>query len=79
MVRKQMYILPEQDVELKKLAREKRVTEAEIVREALDSFIAQEKLRFQGNPLWDIVGISENEEDPQDGAMEHDKYLYSRP
>ena len=77
MVRKQMYILPQQDVELKKLAKEKRVTEAEIIREALENFIMQEKLKQQRNPLWDIVGLSENENDPQNGATAHDRYLYA--
>lgn len=79
MVRKQAYIFPEQDEELKKLAKIKMVTEAEIIREALDNFIRQEKKRLQENPLLKIVGIGGEEEGPQDGSVNHDKYLYSRP
>ena len=36
MVRKQVYIEPRQDVLLKRLARETDVTEAEIIRQAID-------------------------------------------
>lgn len=36
MVRKQLYIEPRQDRQLKRLARERGVTEAQLVREALD-------------------------------------------
>lgn len=79
MVRKQTYIFPEQDEELKKLAKIKMVTEAEIIREALDNFISQEKKRLQENPLLEIVGISDETEGPQDGSVNHDRYLYGRP
>lgn len=78
MVRKQTYILPEQDEELKKLAKIKMVTEAEIIREALDNFIRQEKKRLQENPLLEIVGISGDAEGPRDGSVNHDRYLYGR-
>ena len=37
LVRKQFYITPEQDVKLKRLAAERGVTEAELVRAALDA------------------------------------------
>ena len=37
MVRKQLYLTAEQDRKLKELARQRRVTEAELVREAIDS------------------------------------------
>ncbi len=37
MVRKQVYLLREQDQKLKRLARERRCTEAEVMRAAIDS------------------------------------------
>lgn len=79
MVRKQTYLLPEQDRELKELAKVKRVTEAEVIREALDHFIKSEKKRWVSNPLLGIVGLCSGAEGPQDGSVNHDRYLYSRP
>ena len=79
MVRKQTYILPEQNRELKELAKAKRVTEAEVIREALDHFIECEKKRCGSNPLLGIVGLCGETEGPQDGSVNHDRYLYSRP
>ncbi|HHV76265.1 MAG TPA: hypothetical protein GXX39_02700 [Syntrophothermus lipocalidus] len=78
MVRKQTYIMPEQDEELKKLAEVKQVAEAEVIREALDSFIRQEKHRLNINPLRSIIGISGEIEGPEDGSAAHDRYIYGR-
>ena len=41
MVRKQIYITPEQDAKLKRLARRRGVTEADVVRDAIDLVEAQ--------------------------------------
>jgi len=79
MVRKQTYIMPEQDEELKRLAKVKGVTEAEVIREALDNFIEQEKHRLKINPLREIIGISGETEGPQDGSVGHDRYIYGQP
>lgn len=40
MVRKQLYLEPRQNQRLKRLARERGVTEAEVVREALEQYAA---------------------------------------
>ena len=49
MVRKQVYIQPRQDALLKRLAREAGVTEAEIIRQAIDQ--QTETFLF---PRWDM-------------------------
>lgn len=41
MVRKQVYIYPQQEAQLKRLAEERDVTEAELIREALDALLQQ--------------------------------------
>ncbi len=78
MIRKQTYILPEQDRKLKVLARMKQVTEAELIREALEQFLRREGARVEDNPLLKIVGIGGDSPGPVDGALNHDRYLYCR-
>lgn len=41
MVRKQVYILPKQDAQLKRLAQEQETTEAELIRAAIDGLLNQ--------------------------------------
>jgi predicted DNA-binding protein len=43
MVRKQIYLTPEQDEKLKRLARKRGVTEADVVRGAIDKVEAEEE------------------------------------
>jgi predicted DNA-binding protein len=56
MVRKQIYITPEQDATLKRLAKKRGVTEADVVREAIDKVeadadAAEERRRKAGDEL----------------------------
>jgi hypothetical protein len=55
MVRKQVYIEPRQDNLLKKWAEETGKSEAEIVREALDRWMASEEWRRQSEVAWEEV------------------------
>lgn len=54
----------------------------ELTLEQLDNLIKEaikvksEKLNKEHNPLLDIIGIAEN--CPEDGAENHDKYVYGR-
>ena len=41
MLRKQIYLLPQQDTKLKALAHQQRMTEAELIRQALEAFLNQ--------------------------------------
>jgi hypothetical protein len=53
MVRKQVYIEPRQDKLLKRWAAETGRTEAEIVREALDRWMASEERRREAEAAWE--------------------------
>ncbi len=76
MIRKQTYLFPEQEKKLKELAKLKKVTEAEIIREALEHFLKEEEKGLIENPLFKIIGISGSAAGPEDGSVHHDKYLY---
>lgn len=52
MVRKQLYLEAAQDRQLKRLARERGVTEAELVRQALTWYVAQPNSPA-GNAAWE--------------------------
>ncbi|MFN8493304.1 MAG: hypothetical protein U0350_37245 [Caldilineaceae bacterium] len=41
MVRKQVYLLPQQEVKLKELAQQQLTTEAELIRKAVEAFLSQ--------------------------------------
>ena len=41
MLPKQIYLLPQQDTKLKVLAHQQRMTEAELIRQAVEAFLAQ--------------------------------------
>jgi hypothetical protein len=60
MVRKQVYIEPRQDKLLKQWAEESGRTEAEIVREALDRWMASEQRRREAEAAWEeVLGFAE--------------------
>lgn len=53
MVRKQVYIEPRQDELLKQWAEETGKTEAEILRQALDHWLASEQRRREAEAAWE--------------------------
>ena len=55
MVRKQVYIEPRQDELLKKWAKKTGKSEAEIVRQALDRWLASEERRREAQAAWEEV------------------------
>ena len=57
-IRKQIYITPEQNKDLKVLALMKGTSEAAIIREALSSYVADKKEKVaEGDPLEDLIGL----------------------
>ncbi|MGB7623966.1 MAG: hypothetical protein WBN92_16595 [Terriglobia bacterium] len=52
MIRKQIYIAPEQDHRLKKIAREMRTTEASIIRQGLDRLFTVGVHSIQDLDIW---------------------------
>lgn len=74
LVRKQTYISRKQDAALKRIALRQKVTEAEIIRRAIDAYI--KPLEAESNPLLELEGIGAG--GSEDGAENHDRYLYGR-
>ena len=59
LVRKQIYITPAQDRAVKRLAQQQRTTEAEILRKALDQFLAREGIIETQDPFAELIGMFE--------------------
>jgi len=57
LVRKQTYITPAQDRAVKRLAHQKGTTEAEILRKALDQFLAREGIIETQDPFAELIGM----------------------
>jgi hypothetical protein len=83
MKRKQVYIEAEQEKRLKSLAKKRGVSEAVLVREALDAYLEVNDFkgfeRIEDHPLWGLVGLATSEEGPTDGSVNHDHYIYGVP
>jgi predicted DNA-binding protein len=74
-IRKQIYLTPQQDEELKTLSVMKGTSEASLVREAVAAYLIEEKERSaSGNPLAKLVGLGIGKH--TDNAQRHDEYLY---
>ncbi|MGE5623532.1 MAG: CopG family transcriptional regulator [Methanocella sp.] len=76
-LRKQVYLDPDSDKRLKKWAAEKGVSEAFLIREAVDSYVAGLEGEESGdaavNPLLRLVGMHKDPI-PPDLARDHDHY-----
>ena len=59
MVRKQTYITPAQDRAVKRLAQQQGTTEADILRKALDQFLAREGIVDTQDPFAELIGMFE--------------------
>ena len=59
LVRKQTYITPAQDRAVKRLAQQQGTTEADILRKALDQFLAREGIVDAQDPFAELIGMFE--------------------
>ncbi|MEW5867544.1 MAG: hypothetical protein AB1774_11930 [Bacillota bacterium] len=79
MRRKQIYLDEKSENLLKKWAALKGMSEASVVREALDTYLANlergSRNEDPDNPLLRIIGMYKGPA-PADGAINHDKYIY---
>jgi len=57
LVRKQTYSTPAQDRAVKRLAHQQGITEAEILRKALDQFLAREGIIETQDPFAELIGM----------------------
>ena len=77
--RKQVYLEPEQERRLRRLARRTGSSDAEHIRRALDEYLSREEPEAGGeDPILDLIGICDRPEGPRDVAQNHDRYLYGR-
>ncbi|BDG61314.1 ribbon-helix-helix domain-containing protein [Caldinitratiruptor microaerophilus] len=71
-VKKIVYLTEAQEQLLKRLAEEEGLSETEIVRRAIEAY---SRVRTR-DPLLDTIGIARG--GPEDGAVNHDRYLFTR-
>lgn len=57
LIRKQTYITPEQDKAVKRLAQQQGTTEAEILRKAIDEFLASRGIIGKDDPFAELIGM----------------------
>ena len=77
--RKQIYLDTESERRIRKLARATGLSEAEHIRRAIASYVADRPEVTSEKPaLLQMIGICDNKAGPQDAAVNHDKYLYGR-
>lgn len=73
MIRKQIYLEPGQNEQIKMLSTGRGKTEAEIIREAIDDYLLKEK-KYVEDPLDKLIGLVEAE--INDGSLNHDQNIY---
>ncbi len=78
MHRMQFYIEPNVRDELASLAERRNVSMAQLIREAILSFVAREAQTPDGDPLLDIVGMIDSPDVPSDAAENHDRHIYRK-
>jgi hypothetical protein len=78
MRRKQIYLDDASERALKRLAARTGRSEAALIREALQRYLAS-GVDHTGDPLEGLIGLVPDEAGPDDVAEEHDHYLYGAP
>ena len=71
LVRKQLYITPEQDMMVKRLAQQQGTTEADILRRAIDQFLARQGIVETQDPFADLIGMFEGPTEVDHDARYH--------
>jgi hypothetical protein len=85
MKRKQIYVDPQHEEQLKKLAYSRKVPVSLLIREAVAEYLVGQDearpvfARPEDHPLWAIVGILDDPDVPTDASINHDHYLYGAP
>ena len=78
-IMKQTYVSMDLDKSLKKLACATNLTEAEIIRQALEKYIIEKlSLTVAEKDLFPLNLEGLGKTGPKDGARNHDKYIYAR-
>ena len=74
MIRKQIYLEPKQNEQIKYLSAGKGLSEAEIIREAIGVYLIDKKGQLT-DPIQKLIGMVAT--DKNDGSLKHDTYLYT--
>lgn len=72
LIRKQMYITSAQNRAIKRLAQQQGITEAEVLRQALELFLTREGIRENEDAFADLIGLFSGTSE-----VDHDN-IYSR-
>lgn len=83
MKRKQIYVDPQHEEQLKQLAYRRNVPVSHLIREAIAEYLVEQETphlaRLEDHPLWNIVGIVDDPDGPTDGSINLKHYLYGAP
>lgn len=82
MVRRQLYLPQSLNGRLKSWAREKKLSESEVMREALTQFLERERRRAtlpEDNPVFKMKGIFAGDKGCLLAGEEHDEIVYDMP
>lgn len=72
-IRKQVYLEPDQNRQVKQMSARYGKTEAEVIREAIDNYLVSNRMN-QKDPLFELVGMVKNGE--KKGSVAHDQDIY---
>jgi hypothetical protein len=77
--RKQIYLDSANDRRIEELARSTGLSEAEHIRRAIASYVAElPDPHSPRHPLVEMIGLCDGKQGPRDAALNHDRYLYGR-
>ena len=77
--RKQIYLDAESERRVRTLARATRLSEAEHIRRAVTSYVADlPDTANAEHPLLQMIGICDRKSGSRDAAVHHDTYLYGK-
>ena len=78
MHRMQFYIEPELRDELESLAKQRNVPMAELIREAIRSYVTRESPPAKTDSALNIIGMFRSSDTPVDVGRNHDEYIYRK-
>ncbi|OAT79797.1 hypothetical protein [Desulfotomaculum copahuensis] len=72
LVRKQVYISTDMDKTMKRICSTKKLSESEIMRRALETYLKEHGIKNEGDPILKTVGIGASEGHGT-GSVDHDE------
>ncbi|MBW8348453.1 ribbon-helix-helix domain-containing protein [Bacillus sp. IITD106] len=72
-IRKQIYLEPKQNEQIKLLSDRRNKTEAQIIRDAINHYLTESKKELD-DPILDLIGMVNS--GIRDGSTKHDQAIY---